>query len=437
MRKYLLLIMSLAVVLLCGCSQATDAAGVESGAVSEEYTVFSETADVHINVDGEPGEEYTASAIRAEWGDNEIAASAEIKLRGNSSKESEKKAYTIKFEEAVSFMDMDAGKKWALVSNPFDKSLLRPAVGFVYAQLLGIEYVSEVRLCNVWVNDRYMGVYTAMEPVEAGPGRVEIDPENGDFLLERNMARYEDDKVYIDSPSGMRFEFNEPEEPSEQQIRGCYELLANVEEAVFSGNHAEYEKYIDVASFVDFYIFNEMIKDIDFGEYSTRYYFKDGIMYAGPPWDLDLTQGNASAEKEEHKYREYNNVDGTGDESGSSASGMWVACGDYYYWLCRDTWFCELAAQRWKAVRAVTENLAVSNELGDSVLDRLLTVHGDSLEANFTETGWLVNVPENPAEWHESADTYSGNVEMLRKWLVKRTNYLDTQLNSENFVNFR
>ena len=437
MKKYILVIMCFAVMMLCGCGRMVQETDVEPAAVPEEYTAFSETADVYINVDGEAGDDYTASEIRAEWGSERIEASAEIKLRGNSSKESEKKAYTIKFEEELSFMDMDAGKKWALVSDPFDKSLLRPAVGFIYAQMLGLEYTSEVRLCNVWLNDRYMGVYTAMEPVEAGTGRVEIDPDDGDFLLERNMARYEEDAVYIDSPSGVRFEFNEPEEPSVQQISECYTLLTNAEEAIFSGDHSEYEKYIDVDSFVDFYIFNEMIKDIDFGEYSTRYYFKDGIMYAGPPWDLDLTQGNASAEKEEHKYSEYNNVDGAGDESGDSTRGMWAAYGDYYYWLCRDPWFCELAAQRWRAVRSVTENLAVTNDLGESVLDLLLTAHGDSLEANFSEAGWSVCVPENPAEWSEPADTYSGNVEMLRKWLVQRANYLDTQLNSENFVNFR
>lgn len=434
MKKYILYIMIFAAILLCGCSQSALETVAEP---VEEYTAFSETGNIYITTDAEPDEDYIVSEIRAEWGDTEITAPAEIKLRGNSSKESEKKAYTVKFEEEITFMDMDSGRKWALVSNPFDKSLLRPAVGFTYAQVLGLEYTSEIRLCNVWLNGRYMGVYTVMEPVEAGEGRVEIDPDNGDFLLERNMERYEDDQYYIDSPSGMRFEFNEPEEPSEQQIRQCHALLAAAEEAIFSGHHSEYEKYIDVDSFVDFYIFNEMIKDIDFGEYSTRYYFKDGIMYAGPPWDLDLTQGNVSSAKEEFKYSEYNNVEGAGDESCDSTRGMWAASGDYYYWLCRDPWFGELAAQRWKSVRVVTENLAVANELGESVLDRYLDAHTASLEANFSEAGWSVNEPENPAEWQEPADTYLHNVEMLRVWLIKRANYLDTQLNSENFVNFR
>jgi len=437
MKKNICILMILVAAFLCGCGQADTEFDADVVNVTEVYDAFSDTAGLYITVDREPGEDYMMAEITAEWGSNKSVAPAEIKLRGNSSKESEKKAYTIKYEEEISLMGMDAGRKWALVSNPFDKSLLRPAVGFAYAHMLDLEYTSDIRLCNVWLNDRYMGVYTAMEPVEAGDGKVEIDPDDGDFLLERNMGRYEEDQCYIDSPSGIRFEFNEPEGPSDQQVRQCYALLAAAEDAIFSGNHSEYEKYIDVDSFVDFYIFNEMIKDIDFGEYSTRYYFKDGIMYAGPPWDLDLTQGNVSADKEEFKYSEYNNIDNTGDESCDSARGMWAACGDYYYWLCRDPWFRELAAYRWKTVRSFTENLAVANELGESVLDRYVEGHKDSLEANFTEAGWSVNEPENPAELQYPADTYLGNVEMLRNWLIRRADYLDTQLISENFVNFR
>lgn len=434
MKKSVLLLMILAMALLCGCSNMQKAVQTDRMDGAKEYTAFSDTAQLHIITEELPGDDYCSSVIRAEWNDTVLEASAEVKLRGNSSKESLKKAYTIKYEEPVSLMDMDEGKKWALVSNPFDKSLLRPAVGFYYANALGIEYTSEIRMCNVWLNDRYMGVYTVMEPVEAGAGKVEIDPDGGDFLLERNSARYEDDVCYIDSPSGMRFEFNEPEEPTKEQVSECYELLSNVEEAICSGNHIEYQKYIDVDSFVNFYIFNEMIKDVDFGEYSTRYYFKDGIMYAGPPWDLDLTQGNVSAEKEEFKYYEYNNIEEAGDGSRDSARGLWAAYSDYYYWLCRDPWFVELAGQRWAAVRGITENLAVDNDFGNSVIDRYLAIHGSNLEANFSEAGWSQDVPENAAEWQDPEDTYAGNVEILRNWLVKRAMYLDSQLTSGNLV---
>lgn len=440
MKKIFCILILIAAIGICGCSQGdTDS---PAGSAAAQATGLSESLPVQmgcirISAGELPGDEYIPAEVCASWGDREMAASAEIKLRGNSSKESEKKAYTVKFEEDTELLGMDSGRKWALVSNPFDKSLLRPVVGFSYAEALGIEYTSQVRLCKVWLNDRYMGVYTAMEPVEAGKGRVEIDPDDGDFLLERNTDRYEENVVYMESPVGMRFEFNEPEEPDESQVKQCYEMLGAAENAIFSKDHTVYEKYIDVDSFVNFYIFHELVKDVDFGEYSTRYYFKDGILHAGPPWDLDLTMGNVSAEKEEYKYGAYNNADGCGDESGDSTRGMWAEGTDYYYWLCRDPWFNERLQQRWQAVRSLTENLAADNELGRSLLGTYTDVYGETLEANFSAAGWSVSVPEKTAEWQEPADTYAGNVEMLRVWLIKRVAYLDAQLNSENFVNFR
>lgn len=464
-----MLMMVLAAVILGGCSSGEAPAGLP------------EMGEIHLQTTEPPGDEYATGVCTvvqescddthledqyAGVDDGLMRLPVEIKLRGNSSRESAKKAYTLKFEADWALLGMESGRKWALVSNPFDKSLLRPAVGFALAEALGLEYVSQTRLCKVWLDDTYMGIYTAMEPVEAGDGRVEIDVTSGgatgpscDFLLERNLGRYEDDKVYIDSSLGMRFEFNEPDEPDSVQQAECYGLLAAAEEAICSGDHEKYEQLIDVESFVNFYVFQEVIKDVDFGEYSTRYYFKDGILYAGPPWDLDLTMGNVSAEKEEFKYAAYNNVEGAA-VFGGSAYGLWAATGDYYYWLCRDPWFMELVQQRWQAVRPVVENLAVDNELGENLIDRYLAEYEEELAGNFygsregaayergapvpggsqgdgetvsahgsvgRDTCWTVNEPAHMSEWQEPAETYIENVEMLRLWLIKRVAYLDSQ----------
>lgn len=495
-RLFYILILMMA-MLLTGCGQAPEvgaepdtASGGEIAYVSAGGSVVQEElpemGELYLETRHDPGNEYMAAWCLVNGARNDGTAdgdvdqsasfNAEIKLRGNSTKEVEKKAYTIKFEEELSLLGMTPGRKWALVSNPFDKSLLRPAVGFTYAQALGIEYTPDFRLCKVWLNDDYMGIYTVMEPIEAGEGRVEIDVADGDdavtsgeesgvsdFLLERNLARYEDDKVYIDSSLGMRFEFNEPEEPDEMQMQQCGEMLAAAEEAICSGEHEQYEKKIDVDSFVNFYIFHELIKDIDFGEYSTRYYFEDGILHAGPPWDLDLTMGNVSEDKEEFKYASYNNVDGAGDfvyqvlrgtetedtDIGYSAQGLWAASGDYYYWLCRDPWFMELVQQRWQAVREITENLAVDNALGENLIDRYLTAYEADLCGNFHEgsfvenidtagktgsTGgieadasWTADQPTHISEWQKPAVDYAGNVKMMRMWLIKRISYLDSQ----------
>ncbi len=419
--KKLIVILITTLITLCGCGQQETA----------QYEELQPMPSVGLTCAETPGEDYIDAKVTASWseadGKKDISdMQAEIKLRGNSSKEADKKAYNIKFGEEVDFLGMDAGKKWCFVSDPFDKSLLRPAIGFSYADAIGIEGTPEVRLCKVSLNDDYLGVYTVTEPVESGEGRVDIDPENGDFLLERNYDRIEDDKTYIESYEGFRFEINEPEEPDTLAYEQCAALLEEAEAAIVSGDHSKYRKLIDVDSFVDFYIFNELVKDIDFGEYSTRYYFKDSVMYAGPPWDLDMTMGNISAEKHEDKYAIYFTGDVNekpdGNDFYSSAKGVWAQYADYYYWLCMDPWFMEKVSERWDEIRSITVNLVEDNEHGINLINRYMNAYGNELEEDFDMYKGELHV----SEWQKPADTYEENVEMLRKWIVKRTEYLDT-----------
>lgn len=421
MKKTVVLLLT-TVVLLCGCGHNEESA---PGGTLPPMSV------INIACEEAPGEEYIPAKVTASWGEGDSAKEicdepAEIKLRGNSSKEAVKKAYNIKFEEDVDFLGMDPGGKWAMVSNPFDKSMLRPAIGFSYAEAIGIEGTSDIELCQVVLNGKLMGVYMAAEPVESGEGRLEIDAEDGDFLIERNMDRAEDDKAYIESGWGLRFEINEPEEPDKDSYDELESLLDDAEEAIMTSDHRKYKKYIDVDSFVNYYILHELIKDIDFGEYSTRYYFKDGLMYAGPPWDPDLTMGNVSAVKNEEKYAIYFtgsiNENPDADDFYRSAEGEWANTGDYYYWLCMDPWFMEKVSERWEEIRSITVNLAEDNELGENLIDRYMNAYGEELEGDFEMYKSELHV----SEWQKPADTYAGNVEMLRKWILARIEYLDT-----------
>ena len=66
------------------------------------------------------------------------------------------------------------------------------------------------------------------------------------------------------------------------------------------------EKFIDVDSFVDFYITSEYVMTKDIGFSSTRFYIKDGKLYAGPLWDLDLSSGNIDDHKNAEDFRSKN-----------------------------------------------------------------------------------------------------------------------------------
>lgn len=375
---------------------------------------------------------YTEAVARAVWENGEIAEQPiTIRIRGYSSTWVSKKSYNIKFSEKICLFGMDAGKKWCLISNAYDKTLLRNAMAMEYAQKLNLNFVSSARFCKVYLNGKYIGVYLAMEPVSEGKSRVNIDLSAGDFLIERCRLREEAGVTYLTTKNGFRFEMNEPETPEPAALEAITEYLNQVEDAIRTQDHSIYEEYIDVASFVDFYIFHELFKDIDFAQYSTRYYRKDGILYAGPPWDLDLSMGNVSQKSAEWKYWNYNNQDESTDQSGDSTRGYW-AQKDFYMWLWQDSWFRQQVLDRWAELRPVIENLYCENELGQSRLDAYIAAYQPDCESNYTEAKWPLGWPSGRLENQEPEKTWLGNVELLRSWLSRRAQWLDEQWLMDN-----
>lgn len=382
---------------------------------------------VHITSCGWVTDQYSDAQVSAQWQDGEVEEQpAKLRIRGFSSTWTKKKAYNIKFTEKVDLFGMGEGKKWCLIANAYDKTLLRNSIGMEYAEALGLSYVPATQLCKVYMDGVYLGVYTAMEPAEEGKNRVSIDLDAGDFLLERSRLREEAGVTYFTTNGGLRFEMKDPETPDATQLAAITELVNQAEDAVRTLNHEVYEEYIDVESFVNFYIFHELIKDIDFAQYSTRYYMKDGVLYAGPPWDLDLTMGNVSARAKEWKYWNYHNQDESTDRSGDSTRAYW-AQKDFYMWLCADAWFQEQVRLRWQEVRPITENLISDNELGTNRLDVYVAAYGPDLQTNYSEAGWPLGWPAGNLENQSPAKTYEGNVEILRQWLQKRMAWLDSQ----------
>lgn len=393
--------------------------------------------DVYITTSTPLSAEYTEATVSVQWEGGSIEAqTVKIKHRGNLSlTHAEKKSYNIKFEEKVSLMGMDEGKKWSLLANHFDKSLLRATIGFEYAAKLDLPYVSQTQLCRVWLDGQYRGIYTIIEPVEEGKKRVDLDLDTGDFMFERNSNTYRVDPgvTYFLTNSGMRFEMNEPEEPTPEELADILAVLNEIEASIISMDHTQYEQYINVDSFVDYFILQELIKDIDYGAFSARYFVKDGILNAGPPWDMDLTMGNVSLSHFETKYHLYHNIKGEGNGSGDSTQGHWAPGKDFYIWLAEDPYFMDLVKARWQELKPITDNIVMDNELGQARIDWYLQEGGAMLESNYTAegAGWPVAKPNVNLEYSYPAKDYAGNVELLKQWLIGRIAWLDSRYGAQ------
>lgn len=268
-----------------------------------------------------------------------------IKGRGNSTWGYPKKPYNIKFESKTDLFEMGKAKKWSLLANYNDESVLRNHVALNLAEDANIAFTSKHVYVDLFVNNEYYGNYTLTESVEVGSTRVDISdlegdtedandadldsypaggdqattaaklaantqkwvniPNNPDDISGGYLLEYDLPERYIKEASGFVTNRNQPivlkapEYASEAQVKYVSALYQEFEDAVYSatgynakGKH--YTEYIDVASFVKMYVFQEYVKNLDAG-LTSFYIYKDAgsdIFVAAPVWDFDFALGN-------------------------------------------------------------------------------------------------------------------------------------------------
>ncbi|MBO6052344.1 MAG: CotH kinase family protein [Clostridia bacterium] len=349
----------------------------------------------------------------------------EISLRGNSTAGAEKPPYNLRFSERVSLLGMDRGRKWSLLANLYDKSLMRNYVAYHLGERMGLPYTSGCRFVEVYLNGVYQGNYTLLEPVTDGRGRVEIDPENGDFLFEVDMNR-NDGSYYLVPKHGQRMKVNKPERVDSEGRSYLKTFFDSMDEALMTHDIEQYGQYIDVESFADFYIHGEITKSIDVYDFSTRYFLKDGKLYAGPIWDYDLSMGNVSARCNEDKYFTYCNVRDFGTNSGDSAEGEWM---DHYWFheLLEDPAFRGIVLERFRQLYPVFENLYQDNEEGQCLIDWLMERYGDSFRRNYEEGGWD-ELRRYSGLAKDQTLPFEEEVEWLKDWLRRRTEWVGAMI---------
>lgn len=268
-----------------------------------------------------------------------------IKGRGNASyTEFEKKPYQIKLTESFPLLGMDPGKKWVLISNSADSTLLRNALSRNLAGHLGLAQSKEGTFVDLYLNKEYMGNYYVVEKIEIDENRlpisdlekateyenrnedlgsyetawtdttkakqIPIDPEDitGGYLIERDfddrfLKEVEINGSYFITEAKECFIVRSPEYTSEAQISYINDYVQSVENAILSTDGIDgrtgksYQDLIDVDSFVHKYLLEEITSNYD-GGVASSYFYKDsdtidGKLYAGPIWDYDVSWGNS------------------------------------------------------------------------------------------------------------------------------------------------
>ncbi|MBQ7760453.1 MAG: leucine-rich repeat protein [Clostridia bacterium] len=271
-----------------------------------------------------------------------IEYNATMKIRGNTTANSNKYPYNIKFSSKVDLFGMGAGKKYCLLANLFDQTLMRNAMAIEFSQAIGIQFAPSYQFVEVYYNGRYDGLYMLTTPMDIGENRIDIDEDN-DYLFE--LENKSDGEFYLKSPVlGINALIEDTADLSGEAYSRMYSTFNMIDYAIKSGDWELIQEYVDIESVAKFYVIHEYLKEVDICYDSTRFYIKDGKLHGGPVWDFDLGMGNIDSnggDSDSHSAYWNKGTHATANQGveGNSATGYWA---DIRWSSNKNIWFAHL-----------------------------------------------------------------------------------------------
>lgn len=320
---------------------------------------------------------------------------AQVKAHGNSSFNKPKKPLTLKFNEPVSILGMTPNKKWFFVSNFMDHSLLRNSLALTAAHQTSMAWNSDWRLANVVENGKYIGCYLIGKEIHAGKKWVDTDLESG-FLVELDNYpgdEYRFETKYRQFPVNVRY----PKEPTKERIDSIKQVFDAIEDILYNGDASLeelYDKYINLDSYVDYYIVYELCMNAEPNGPRSCYMYlgKDGKLNAGPVWDFDLAFENMGLDAggdirpERFHLKDVRNL---------TVDSLYDSQALWYGALLKDTLFQNRLSERWQILRPRFVALADSLDSWKRAIEPSAIADqqmwGDKDPARFDNTGSFEN----------------------------------------------
>ena len=354
----------------------------------------------------------------------------ECKGRGNASWNFPKKPMRLKFPKKQTVLpDAPAKcKKWTLINNYGDKSLMRNKIAFHMSRGIGLSYTPYCQFVDLIFNGEYQGCYQLCDQVEVNPGRVEITemtPDDiegealtGGYFIEID-AYANQEASWFESLRGIPVTIKSPDDDEITPEQSAYikDYFNKFETAVFTyGFTSEttgYRKYLNLDSFLQYFIVGELDGNTDYfwSIYMSKERGEEKFV-VGPVWDVDLGFDNdyrtyPIAGKNDYIYR----------SGGSVASDAVKRLADRI--LIADAKSRERLKYLWSDARV---NRHFNPTYYCKLVDRYAEQLAQSQELNFKRWNILgESVHMNPAV----SGSYEGEVQRVKDYLNERFAQLD------------
>lgn len=381
--------------------------------------------------------------VKASYVLGEFSGRCKIRGRGNSTWKTtftQKKPYLLKLDEPRGLAGFPAARKWVLMANAADRSMLRN----YYAEHLAhtvwnrMPWNPSSRFITLFINGKYQGLYGLTEKVDIAENRIEFAQAQG---------RAEGFLAEIDSHGGrpysfqgidnLNFHIRQPESSAENYVRWSQKII-EIERALYSDSYREadgWKKHFDEASLVDWYLLAEYSKNYDAKFYNSVFMVYDygsEKLFMGPAWDHDIAFGN-TAKSSSPGSKGYTSLlsdsawtfmfrffDPSANSTAAKDEEGFLINQDYWYnRLFGDIYFVQLVKDRYRETRpALEKSISWLEEQGAMLTEA----------AELNDSVWhIIGSPMWPrAPGYRERKTYASEVSYLTDWCRKRMLWLDT-----------
>tara|TARA_B100000674_G_C37951122_1_gene967362 strand:+ start:868 stop:2502 length:1635 start_codon:yes stop_codon:yes gene_type:complete len=350
---------------------------------------------------------YTFVSTKIITNENVKLTLSKMKIRGNTSLSFPKKQFNIIFDEKNKLNDLEL-KKNVLISSYSDKSLMRNKIAFDLFSLFRNKNI-ESEYIHLIINDLYEGVYLITEHPEQQFKKHITDSISSDFLVQIDRGPF--NGYLLNNKNGYTIEFN-----NDTELNKKYDEIIDFEQRIiknlFKNNRDENltNNEINIDTFIDYIIINELSKNIDAYRLSTYISFINNSINMNIIWDFDLSFGLAN----------YN--DGFNHEGFVIESEISEYIPDFWNNLWNSKLIQEKLINRYKELRKDI----LSDDNLNNYIEELYKKINTSAEKNFER--WEI-IGQDVWPNKNNFKSYKEEVDYLQNWILKRLNFLDSKWN--------
>lgn len=273
-----------------------------------------------------------------------------IKGRGNSTWDFPKKPYNLKLDKKATILGMAKHKRWCLLANWMDRTMMRNAVALEIArQMPGLSYTPHGEFVELFVNGCFQGNYFLCEHVKVDEKRLNINELDEDATSGRGItggylfeidSHFDELFRFYSTKANLPWQLKDPDEVNGSQFEYAKEYVAEIEDALYDYvrfERRDFARLMDLESFVDYWLVQELTQNEELKEPNSVFLHKDideengtyARLTAGPVWDFDYGTFNPDLSQQ---FSAVNEI--------------------YYARLFQDREFRNLVKQRWGALTA-------------------------------------------------------------------------------------